>query len=492
MIGNISIDIPENHGLSSKSLMDFFTKIEQLNLNINSFMLLQNGTVTSQFWCKPYRSDSQQLLFSLSKSFTSIAVGIACDHGYFDLQDKVITFFPDMLPDKISSNLEKMTIHHLLSMNTGHHENIYNTIVKEKDWVKTFLSLDVKYEPGSFYIYNTHATHMLSAIVEKATGQSLVDFLLPKLFEPLGLDRVSWETSPTGITAGGMGLSLTTEGIAKFGQMLLNKGEYGGKRIVSEEYIRLATSEKSDNRIDEERTDFAQGYGYQFFLCRDGCYMGNGAFGQLCFVAPHKNVVIAATCSMKNMKQQFPILLDLIYENIINQIKEEHNHKLLNQAEDYNKLQQQLNSMTYKLPLSKPNPENIVRLGGSHYIFDRNNQNLQDISFSLSGDQLIFEEMYQNNVTSKLLFDLTKPVTTYHTFIKDLSEHHQKVVTYISWKDINTLELTIYYIETPYVVTKTFTFMNHRVSLQFNINVSFNLENYNVKGMLSNGTNRQI
>jgi CubicO group peptidase (beta-lactamase class C family) len=347
-------DIPENHGLSSKALLEFFAQMEQLNLDVNSFMLLQDGKATAQFWRKPYRRECIQLLFSLSKSFTSIAVGIAWDNGFMDLQDKVISFFPDKLPETISSNLEKMTIHHLLSMNTGHHDNIYGILAKEEDWVKTFLSLEVLHEPGTYYLYNTHATYMLSAILERITCQDLIGFLMPRLFGPLGIPKPSWETCPKGIVAGGMGLSINTESIAKFGQMLLNKGIYNGKRIISEKYLDLATREQSDNRRNDDKIDSAQGYGYQFHLCRRGAFRGDGAFGQLCFVAPKENIVIAATSSFKNMKQ-LQTLLDLINKYIIDKLDKDSFQCL----DDHNALELQLSSIMSPFSELQPLPDDI-------------------------------------------------------------------------------------------------------------------------------------
>ncbi|WP_076099313.1 serine hydrolase domain-containing protein [Paenibacillus odorifer] len=201
----------------------------------------------------------------------------------------MVSFFPDQLPSSISPNLAKMTIHHLLSMNTGHNNNIYGAIAKQNDWVRAFLALDVEDEPGSYYNYNTHATYMVSAIIEKTTGENLVDFLMPRLFTPLDIERPDWETCPLGIVAGGMGLSIPTDGIAKFGQMLLNQGVYNCCRIVSEDYLKLALNEQSDNRWGQNKADWSNGYGYQFFMCRNGCKMGNGAFGQLCFIDPSRD-----------------------------------------------------------------------------------------------------------------------------------------------------------------------------------------------------------
>jgi Beta-lactamase len=474
----IPIDIPENHRLSSKALLDFFMRIEQLNLDVNSFMLLQDGKITAQFWRTPYRKDCPQLLYSLSKSFTSIAVGIAWDHGFLNLDDKVISFFPDKLPNNISPNLAKMTVHHLLSMNAGHHDNIYAAIAKEQDWVKTFLSLDVEHEPGSYYRYSTHSTYMLSAIIEQATGQNMVDFLMPRLFEPLGIPRPSWEICPMGITGGGMGLSLSTESVAKFGLMLLNNGVYEGKRIVSEQYIKLATTEQSDNRTGAERIDSAQGYGYQFHLCRRGCYRGDGGFGQLCFVAPQENIVIVATSGFKNMKP-LQTLLDLIFEHIFDQIDNSDSTC----PEDNIELQKLLSEMSYPIPAIQPIPEDIPDLNNRCYIVDDNPHGLKKIKFKSKDERLELHVFYGDKRDNMLPFDFTKSMRSYDVFNKDLSMHKQEVVTYAAWQDKHTLLLTLFYIETPYIVTYTITFKDASVDFQFNINVSLNIPEYKVNGV---------
>ncbi|MFD0710470.1 serine hydrolase domain-containing protein [Paenibacillus sp. GCM10027626] len=475
----LQMDIPENHRLSSKALVEFFTRIEQLKLEVNSFILLQDGKVTAQFWRPPYRKDHPQLLYSLSKSFTSIAAGIAWDNGFLDLDDKVISFFPEKLPGNISPNLAKMTVHHLLSMNAGHHDNIYAAVAKEQDWVKTFLSLDVEHEPGSYYRYSTHATYMLSAIIEQVTGQNMVDFLMPRLFEPLGIPRPSWETCPLGITAGGMGLSISTEGIAKFGLMLLNKGVYEGKRIVSEQYIRLATTEQSDNRAGAERIDSAQGYGYQFHLCRRGCYRGDGAFGQLCFVVPKEKIVIAATSSFKNMKS-LQTLLDLIYEHIFDQL----DSNVFYSPEDHFELRNLLSNFPNAVPALNPVPENLPIENTCSYVMNENPRGLKKLSFHLKAEHLELQAFYGDDRDNILPFNFTKAVHAKDVFHKDLSLHLQEVVTFASWQDEMTLQLTLFYIETPYVVTYTIIFHEQTIDLQFNINVALNISEYSVTGNL--------
>ncbi|WP_442603155.1 serine hydrolase domain-containing protein [Paenibacillus sp. KN14-4R] len=462
-------------------LIDFLNQMESANLEVNSFILLQNGKATAQFWRKPYHRDTPQLLYSLSKSFTSIAMGIAWDDGLLQLDDPVISFFPDKLPIIVSANLAKMTIHHLLSMNTGHHDNIYSQVAAEEDWVQAFLSLEVEHEPGSHYVYNTHATYMLSAILERVTGQNLVDYLMPRLFEPLGISRPTWETCPMGITAGGMGLSLTTEGIAKFGQMLLQRGMFGGRRIVSEAYIELATTEQSDNRgrVDLiERPDSAQGYGYQFHLCRHGCYRGDGAFGQMCLVAPQQNIVIAVTASFPSMKS-LQLLLDLIYNHILFRIDQNMNLA----SHDPMLLEQRLSSMSCPVPAFQPVPDNVPNIDDHTYIMDTNSEGLHRVFFKRNKDQLALHTIYTNEREHILMFDFTKSIHTQDTFIKDLSLHVQEVVTYAVWLNRHTLQLTLVYIETPYVVTYTIGFLQDQtIEFQMEMNVSLENKGYRIFG----------
>lgn len=473
--------LPEDHGLSSRGLLDFFSQIEQSALAVNTFMLLQDGVVTAAFARAPYRLDHPQLLYSLSKSFTSIAVGIAADEGLIKLEDQVISFFPDKLPDTVSPNLARMTVHHLLSMNAGHHDNIYGAVAQEEDWVRAFLAQEVPHEPGSHYVYSTHSTYMLSAIIEQASGQSLVDFLMPRLFEPLEIPRPVWETCPLGITAGGMGLSLSTESIAKFGQMLLNKGEYAGTRIVSERYLGLATREQSDNRLSapKDRADSAQGYGYQFHLCRRGCYRGDGSFGQLCLVAPRENIVIAATAAFGSM-QQLQTLLDFIYEYMIDRLGRQEAYSQADNLE----LQAKLAAWTYPVPLAQHVPSPAHQYNRRSYRMGDNPHGLREILVDLSQERLTVQLSYGDERDNVLPFSFTEMLHAQGVFNKDLSLHRQEVVTAASWQDQHTLKLTLVYIETPYVVTYTIGFREKEIDLGFRINVSLNIPEYSTTGVL--------
>ena len=220
------------------------------------------------------------MLYSLSKSFTSTAIGIAADEGRLGLDDKVISFFPDKVPAQPSENLARMRVRDLLCMGSGNHNDTLTPMKEgtEPDWVKVFFAQPVEHEPGTFFKYNTGATYMLSAILQKATGQKVLDYLTPWLFEPLGIQNATWETSPQGIQTGGYGLKVRTRDIAALGQLYLRKGDWNGKRLLSEKWVGMASSKQISNG-DKPDSDWSQGYGFQFWRCQYNAFRGDGAFG---------------------------------------------------------------------------------------------------------------------------------------------------------------------------------------------------------------------
>jgi hypothetical protein len=369
-------------------------------------------------------------------------------------------------------------------MNAGHEGNIYAAVTRERDWVKAFLAQEVEHEPGTHYRYSTTATYMISAIIARVTGQTMLDFLQSRLFEPLGIPKPSWETCPLGTTAGGMGLSLTTESVAKFGLMLLNKGKFDGKTIVSKRYIEQATLEQSDNRAEAKpnRIDTAQGYGYQFHMGRRGCYRGGGAFGQLCLVAPQQRIVIAATSAFPNGQLE-QTLLDLIYEHILDPLAGQH----LPPSADYEELQRRLSLVTCATPTFLPIPEGAPNLNNLCYVISENPHGLQQIRFRTKVEQLHFELIYGDERDTALPLDFTQPVRSWGIFVKDLSLHRQEAITYVGWLDSSTLGLTVYYIETPYVVTYVFTYEAETMEVHFRTNVSLGVSEYKALGNLLGG-----
>src|SRR5438067_4478295 len=280
---------PEAQGVSSQAVLDFVRAADKEIDSLHGFVLVRHGHVVAEGWWAPYSAESPHSLFSLSKSFTSTAVGLAIAEKKLSLDDPVLKFFPDEAPAEPSANLKAMRLSDLLRMSTGHQTEPPRK--PTESWAKTFLAHPVPFKPGTHFLYNTSATYMLSAAVQKATGQTVLDYLRPRLFEPLGIDHPTWEASPQGVTAGGFGLSIRTEDIAKFGQLYLQKGRWQGKQIVPAAWVAEASARQTANGSNPH-SDWDQGYGYQFWRCRHGAYRGDGAFGQFCIVLPEQDAVV--------------------------------------------------------------------------------------------------------------------------------------------------------------------------------------------------------
>ena len=298
---------PEAHGISSAAIRDFIETADREVNSMHSFMLVRDGHVVSEAWWRPEAADKPHILWSLSKSFTSTAVGFAVAEGKLSIDDPVLKLFPDDAPPSPSANLKAMRIRDLLTMNAGHQDEL--NWRQADHWVKAFLAHPVPHKPGTHFRYNTPATYMLSAIVQKVTGHSVLDYLTPRLFEPLGIEKPKWETSPQGISIGGYGLFLRTEDIAKFGQLYLQKGKWNGKQLLPASWIEQATSKQVSNGSDPTR-DWDQGYGFQFWRCRHGAYRGDGKDGQFCIVLPEQDAVIAITANAGDMQAELNIVWD--------------------------------------------------------------------------------------------------------------------------------------------------------------------------------------
>ena len=294
----------------------FAQAVEKKGLTVYGVVVRQHKEqIAEHFW----RTDERINIHSLSKSFLSCAVGIAIDEGRMGLDDQVIAYFPEKLDAPPTDWQKKLTVRHLLTMSPGHSQGILlgegRDELEDTDWVHYFLNYPMDFEPGTKFAYDTGATFLCSAILEKVTGQHAVDYLKPRLFAPLGIRNPQWFTSPDGITLGGGGLHLNTKEISRFGQMLLDGGVYGGERLVPEEYLKLATTKQI---YSTGTPDWECGYGFQFWMCRpEGVYRGDGKNGQYCIVMPRQDAVVAITSHEEKNLQG---ILDCVWEEILPQL----------------------------------------------------------------------------------------------------------------------------------------------------------------------------
>lgn len=341
----------EAQGVSSAAIRAFVETANEKVDTLHSIMIVRHGHVVAEGWWKPESADKPHVLHSLSKSFTSTAVGFAVAEGKLSVDDLVLKFFPEEAPAERSNNLKQMRVRDLLTMSTGHQdEPKFNA---ESSWVKTFLAHPVPHKPGAHFQYNSPATYMCSAIVQKVTGQTVLDYLKPRLFEPLGIENPEWGTSPEGITVGGWGLHVRTEDIAKFGQLYLQKGKWNDRQLLPQSWIEQATARQVSNGSDPAR-DWDQGYGFQFWRCRHGAFRGDGAFGQFCVVLPEQDAVIVITADTRDMQAELNVVWDKLLPAF-------HSEALPAIADEESKLKRLLES----LEVPKGHVNNVIKLPGS-------------------------------------------------------------------------------------------------------------------------------
>jgi CubicO group peptidase (beta-lactamase class C family) len=304
---------PEAQGVSSQAIRDFVEAADKIN-TLHSFMVVRHGQVIAEGWWQPEAADKPHILNSLSKSFNSSAVGLAIEQGKLNLDDPVLKFFPDDAPAEVSDNLRAMKVRDLLTMTCGH--DTEPKAAKGGPSVRQFLAHPVLHAPGTHFQYNTMGSYTLSAIVTKVTGQTELEFLKPRLFEPLGIGNPEWGASPEGYSLGGYGLKLCTEDIAKFGQLYLQKGKWNGKQLIPEKWVEQATSKQVPNDQESHSKigiDWRQGYGFQFWRCTHNAFRGDGAGGQLCVVIPDKDAVIAITAETGDMQGELNAIWNKLF-----------------------------------------------------------------------------------------------------------------------------------------------------------------------------------
>ena len=307
---------PEAEGVDPAALRRLVDRLDALE-DVHSLMVVRHGNVITESWWHPHTADRPHVMFSVSKSFTSTAVGIAVHEGLLALDDRVVDLLPDDAPADPGEHLRAMRVRDLLTMTTGHSastmEGIDRTIsLPGAGWARAILAQPVEHEPGTHFVYNTGATYLLSAILHRLTGERLLDYLTPRLLAPLGITHATWEQDPDGIDVGGFGLSITTEEMAAFGQLYLRGGVWTGRQLVPADWVAAATAAQVPNG-PHDWPDWNQGYGYQFWQCRHGAYRADGAFGQYVVVWPEKDLVITMTSGLSDLQS----VLDVVWETLL-------------------------------------------------------------------------------------------------------------------------------------------------------------------------------
>jgi CubicO group peptidase (beta-lactamase class C family) len=459
---------PEKQGISSAAILEFIEAADEKIDTMNSFMLVRHGQVVTEGWWSPYDAKSPHMLFSLSKSFTSTAVGLAIADGKLTLDDEVLKFFPEDAPFEPSANLKAMRVRDLLCMSAGHQTEV--PLADSGDpWTKAFLNHPVPHKPGTHFMYNTPATYMLSAIVQKVTGITVLDYLRPRLFDPLGIENPQWGTSPQGISLGGYGLSARTEDITRFGQLYLRKGVWMGKRLIPASWIELATVKQTSSGSNPN-SDWEQGYGYQFWRCRHGLYRGDGAFGQFCIVMPDQDAVVAITSGGRDMQA----VMNLVWEKLLPAFR---TAALPVDGANLARLNKKLKGLTVRPVSGRMTSPTAATVSGKRYVFASNYREIETVTLEFRGEGatlIVGTPRGESRIVCKP-DTWTRGRTTFVNGVggRMVGSSEQLVAATGAWTRDDTFTLKLCLYETPFYSTMTLRFNGDKLFLDSEHNVSF-------------------
>ena len=293
------VESPKALGVSAKVVKAFLEDGLEKGYEFHSLMVIRHGKVAVEWYNKPYNKDTPQAVYSVSKSFTSTAIGFAISEGLITLDTKLLDIFPDCPPKKADERFEKLTVRNLLRMSSGKQPSFLSDKSKI-DWIKDYINSPWVFEPGEKFLYINENIFMLSAIINRVTGMSMREYLKPRLFEPLGIDVPFWETDRNGIEAGGWGLYLKTEDIAKLTLCYQQKGRFNDVQVIPEDWVVEATKKQIDNAQNRPGTDASFGYGYCFWKnsIDEDSFRADGMFSQFGVGIPKYDATVVLTSAI--------------------------------------------------------------------------------------------------------------------------------------------------------------------------------------------------
>ena len=469
---------PETCGITSASVLNLIDSLAQRKINIHSLMILRHGRAVTRLWWKPYSPELPHQMYSFSKSVVSLAIGFAEAEGLLSLDDRIAGFFPRRITSDADPRIYSVTIEHLLTMTSGAVLQNETGVPRYTDWVEWFLNTPLNSFPGDSFVYNSMNTYMLSAVLRKITGSGLVDYLMPRLFEPLAIDRPVWDKCPVGIECGGWGLYLKTDDMAKICQLCLDDGMWHGKRILPEKWAvragECAVPSDSDSKLSDSVHRVA-GYGYQFWRNGDGAsWRADGMFGQYGMIMPEKDMVIVTTGGHASQME----LLDVLYDVFIPHVDDIPEDTL--PGSDYEELCRRATELKLDYPEKQQRPSELeASLEGVIFDFSVNRHSLlpmpvrlihqaktigvASVGFDFSKEQA---QLYwsENGTEYSIPFRVDG---SFCSCTVDYAGRSYPMETYAAWIDENTLEIDLRPIHMAHMQRAVFTFEEDEVSCVF-------------------------
>lgn len=435
-------------GINQKALLNFVSKFKEIG-HLQQMGIIHKDELKLKFAVKPYETTDVKQLFSVSKTFTSMAIGLAIAEGKMTLHDKVVDYFRPLIDGEVNPRLAKMEVFHLLTMTTGHDSCVMHKIGPTPNPVKAFLDLPLEHEPGTYFAYNTGASLILAVIIKMVTGKEIDEYLAPML-EALEIKNSYFEKIG-GACLGGVGTHVDIQALLNFGSMLLHDGMFNGKQVVPSEYVKIATSKCVENPHNGT-VDWTCGYGLHLWMGQVG-YRCDGAYGQLIIVLPESDLVIAVQACVDNMQKEVDLLMELVKELFDEQYVDD--------------LEDAINDV-YKIENTNNFNEKIS------YKLDSNSFNVDSVNISGNGTDVLVDFVGKNGFTVnsgngyyiKNSFWVTGLKAKISGMMPDMYE--ESIFSSYYKYNGNTLELVMKNHNTPLLQSIIFEFNNNEVVIKVN------------------------
>ncbi|MGN0318451.1 MAG: serine hydrolase domain-containing protein [Lachnospira sp.] len=375
---------PKECDIPSQYLINFAERLEKEDYYMHGLLVFKGNNICMETYYAPYDRNTLHRLFSITKSFTSIAIGFLVDEGKIRLSDHIVDYFPEKLPKEGAYPYTKMlTIEQMLSMRTCHNRTTYkvNGMV---DWVGSFFTTEPTHRPGTNFAYDTSSTHVLSALVEKLSGMPMLDYLRLKFLDQLGFSKDAFIlTDPCGVSTGGSGLCATPYDIAKVLYVVAHKGEYNGKQLLPRDYITAAVTKHSDTYGRMQVIEEMQGYGYQFWCTRNNGFVMYGMGGQLALYLPDKDIMMVTTADVQARQGGVQAIYNAFYDEVYSKLDSE-DARIALESDTVSttlRLDKKLPCVpgVYSSPL-------LYKINNKKYIFDDNSHGFKDLCVSVDED----------------------------------------------------------------------------------------------------------
>ena len=479
-INELPRSTPEEQGVPSKAIVTLFDSLHALPLtDMHAVVVMRHGKVIGEMYPKPYAPEYRHTMYSCSKTFVGIAVGLAIEDNRLRLDDRVAAIFPELLPDSVSKDLADMTVRHLLTMASGVKPD-WNMRSRGKEWIRTFLSKPVE-APGTKYAYDSMVSYMLAAVVQKVTGKKLTEYLQERIFTPMNVTEWAWEESPEGVNTGGWGVHIQPESLAKFGQLILNEGRWEGKQLVPAEWIR--------EMCKKHRETGREVYGYHIWHCggHNGAVRADGALGQYVISVLDKDMVVVMTeATLGNGRDQRRLIWDVLLPHI-------QDEPLPANKKDYQKLLKKQDS--YKLAEVKGKASSAFASNWENKTIElgKNTFGWKSLKLNFGKKQVTMTMTETNGKSYELLFGYQQWMTT--TFdayppysitpidrFKGLEGPYYASGSY-AWISKEELQLKAHYVNWVSALEMTFR-LDENGEVQLNVQTNYIKKPYSISGKI--------